>query len=239
MENKKIALVTGASRGIGKSISSKLLEQGYLVIGTATSSIGVENLLKRNIKGFELDLNNKSSIDAFWESVIAEFRSVNILVNNAGITRDNIILRMSEDEWNEVVNVHLNGAFYMCKIASKMMMKERWGRIVNISSTSAAIGNQGQANYAAAKAGLEAFTRTLAREFGSRGITANTIAPGFISTDMTDHINDNQKKEIIKDIPLGRFGLPDEIAELVNFIISDEASYITGQTIHLNGGMYM
>ena len=239
MENKKIALVTGASRGIGKSISSKLLEQGYLVIGTATSSIGVENLLKRNIKGFELDLNNKSSIDAFWESVISEFRSVNILVNNAGITRDNIILRMSEDEWNEVVNVHLNGAFYMCKIASKMMMKERWGRIVNISSASAAIGNRGQANYAAAKAGLEAFTRTLAREFGSRGITANTIAPGFISTDMTDHINDNQKKEIIKDIPLGRFGLPDEIAELVNFIISDEASYITGQTIHLNGGMYM
>ena len=239
MVEKKIILVTGASRGIGAAISDKLLSSGYEVIGTATSQEGLESIYKRGIKGILLDLNNKSSIDTCWEGIINEFHHIDALVNNAGITRDNIILKMSEEEWSEVINVHLNGAFYMSKNASRLMMKNKWGRIINISSTSAVLGNKGQANYAAAKAGIEAFTRTLSREFGSRGITANVVAPGFISTDMTNHLNKDQHDKLLKEIPLGRFGMPEEVANLVNFLISEEASYITGQTIHLNGGLYM
>ena len=239
MVEKKIILVTGASRGIGAAISDKLLSSGYEVIGTATSQEGLESIYKRGIKGILLDLNNKSSIDSCWEGIINEFHHIDVLVNNAGITRDNIILRMSEEEWSEVINVHLNGAFYMSKNASRLMIKNKWGRIINISSTSAVLGNKGQANYAAAKAGLEAFTRTLSREFGSRGITANVVAPGFISTDMTNYLSKDQHDKLLKEIPLGRFGTPEEVANLVNFLISEEASYITGQTIHLNGGLYM
>ena len=239
MVEKKIILVTGASRGIGAAISDKLLSSGYEVIGTATSQEGLESIYKRGIKGILLDLNNKSSIDSCWEGIINEFHNIDVLVNNAGITRDNIILRMSEEEWSEVINVHLNGAFYMSKNASRLMIKNKWGRIINISSTSAVLGNKGQANYAAAKAGLEAFTRTLSREFGSRGITANVVAPGFISTDMTNRLSKDQHDKLLKEIPLGRFGTPEEVANLVNFLISEEASYITGQTIHLNGGLYM
>lgn len=237
--SKKIALVTGASRGIGRAAANKLSETGFNVIGTATSQKGVDKINQKGMHGLILNLNDKKSIAAMWENIIDNFNYVDILVNNAGITKDNIIVRMSVDEWEEVINIHLNATFYMCQRATKLMMKNRFGRVINISSTSAAIGNRGQSNYAAAKAGIEAFTRTLAREFGSRGITANNIAPGFIDTDMTSFLSEKERANIQKDIPLNRFGKPEEVADLINFLASDEASYITGQTIHLNGGLYM
>jgi len=237
--SKKIALVTGASRGIGKAAANKLSETGFNVIGTTTSQKGVDKINQKGMHGLILNLNDKKSIAAMWENIIDNFNYVDILVNNAGITKDNIIVRMSEDEWEEVINIHLNATFYMCQRATKLMMKNRFGRVINISSTSATIGNRGQSNYAAAKAGIEAFTRTLAREFGSRGITANNIAPGFIDTDMTSFLSEKERANIQKDIPLNRFGKPEEVADLINFLASDEASYITGQTIHLNGGLYM
>ena len=237
--SKKIALVTGASRGIGRAAANKLSETGFDVIGTATSQKGVDKINQKGMHGLILNLNDKKSIAAMWENIIDNFNYVDILVNNAGITKDNIIVRMSVDEWEEVINIHLNATFYMCQRATKLMMKNRFGRVINISSTSATIGNRGQSNYAAAKAGIEAFTRTLAREFGSRGITANNIAPGFIDTDMTSFLSEEEKTNIQKDIPLNRFGKPEEVADLINFLASDEASYITGQTIHLNGGLYM
>ena len=237
--SKKIALVTGASRGIGRAAANKLSETGFDVIGTATSQKGVDKINQKGMHGLILNLNDKKSIAAMWENIIDNFNYVDILVNNAGITKDNIIVRMSEDEWEEVINIHLNATFYMCQRATKLMMKNRFGRVINISSTSATIGNRGQSNYAAAKAGIEAFTRTLAREFGSRGITANNIAPGFIDTDMTSFLSEKERANIQKDIPLNRFGKPEEVADLINFLASDEASYITGQTIHLNGGLYM
>ena len=236
---KKIALVTGASRGIGKAAANKLSETGFNVLGTATSQKGVDQINQEGMYGLILNLNDKKSIAAMWENIIDNFNYVDILVNNAGITKDNIIVRMSVDEWEEVINIHLNATFYMCQRATKLMMKNRFGRVINISSTSATIGNRGQSNYAAAKAGIEAFTRTLAREFGSRGITANNIAPGFIDTDMTNFLSEEERANIQKDIPLNRFGKPEEVADLINFLASDEASYITGQTIHLNGGLYM
>ena len=237
--SKKIALVTGASRGIGRAAANKLSETGFNVIGTATSQKGVDKINQKGMHGLILNLNDKKSIAALWENIIDNFNCVDILVNNAGITKDNIIVRMSVDEWEEVINIHLNATFYMCQRATKLMMKNRFGRVINISSTSATIGNRGQSNYAAAKAGIEAFTRTLAREFGSRGITANNIAPGFIDTDMTSFLSEKERANIQKDIPLNRFGKPEEVADLINFLASDEASYITGQTIHLNGGLYM
>ena len=237
--SKKIALVTGASRGIGRAAANKLSETGFNVIGTATSQKGVDKINQKGMHGLILNLNDKKSIAAMWENIIDNFNYVDILVNNAGITKDNIIVRMSVDEWEEVINIHLNATFYMCQRATKLMMKNRFGRVINISSTSATIGNRGQSNYAAAKAGIEAFTRTLAREFGSRGITANNIAPGFIDTDMTSFLSEKERANIQKDIPLNRFGKPEEVADLINFLASDEASYITGQTIHLNGGLYM
>ena len=237
--SKKIALVTGASRGIGRAAANKLSETGFNVIGTATSQKGVDKINQKGMHGLILNLNDKKSIAALWENIIDNFNYVDILVNNAGITKDNIIVRMSVDEWEEVINIHLNATFYMCQRATKLMMKNRFGRVINISSTSATIGNRGQSNYAAAKAGIEAFTRTLAREFGSRGITANNIAPGFIDTDMTSFLSEKERANIQKDIPLNRFGKPEEVADLINFLASDEASYITGQTIHLNGGLYM
>jgi 3-oxoacyl-[acyl-carrier protein] reductase len=236
---KKIALVTGASRGIGKAAANKLSETGFNVLGTATTQEGVDKINEKGMHGLILNLNDKKSIAAMWENIIDNFNYVDILINNAGITKDNIIVRMSEDEWEEVINIHLNATFYMCQRATKLMMKNKFGRVINISSTSASIGNKGQSNYAAAKAGIEAFTRTLAREFGSRGITANNIAPGFIDTDMTNFLSEEERANIQKDIPLNRFGKPEEVAHLINFLASDEASYITGQTIHLNGGRYM
>lgn len=237
-ESKKI-LITGASRGIGKDIALNSKEKGYKVLGTSTTNEGVSSLKENGIHGLQLDLNDKKSVESFNGLLIQEHPDIAVLVNNAGITRDNIVLRMSEEEWMDVLNVNLNGAFKVTKTVLKFMLKKRWGRILNITSTSASTGNRGQANYAAAKAGIEAFSKSLAKEVGSRGITVNAIAPGYIQTDMTKVISENVKEEILSQIPLSRFGKPEEISQLVDFLISDEASYITGQTIHINGGLFM
>ena len=235
---KKI-FITGASRGIGKAIAENLLGQDYVVIGTATTEDGTNQLSKKGIIGYQLDLGSLENIESTCKEIYKDHSDIEILINNAGFTRDNLVLRMSEDEWQDVLNVHLNGVFRITKRALKPMLKKRWGRIINISSTSAVLGNKGQANYAAAKAGIEAFSRTLAREVGSRGITVNTVAPGFINTDMTDSSSGLDQEELIKEIPLGRFGKPSEIAHLISYLCSEESSYITGQTIHINGGLYM
>jgi len=237
-ESKKI-LITGASRGIGRDIALNSKEKGYKVLGTSTTNEGVSSLKENGIHGLQLDLNDKKSVESFNGLLTQEHPDIAVLVNNAGITRDNIVLRMSEEEWTDVLNVNLNGAFKVTKTVLKFMLKKRWGRILNITSTSASTGNRGQSNYAAAKAGIEAFSKSVAKEVGSRGITVNAIAPGYIQTDMTEVISENVKEEILSQIPLSRFGKPEEISQLVDFLISDEASYITGQTIHINGGLFM
>ena len=239
MSDMKTALVTGASRGIGKAIAEKLKADSYRVLGTATSVSGVDTLNNNGIEGYLLDLNSKDSIDNFWSQLESDNKTISVLVNNAGITRDNIILRMSDEEWSDIMNVHLYGTFQLSKRALKMMLKNKWGRIINISSASASIGNRGQSNYAAAKAGVEAFTKSLAKEVGKRDITINSVAPGFISTDMTENNKGVNADYLVKEIPLGRFGKPEEVASLISFMCSDGASYITGQTIHINGGLYM
>ena len=237
-ESKKI-LITGAARGIGKDIALKSKEKGHEVLGTSTTNEGVSKLRENGIHGLQLNLNDKKSVASFNYLLTQEHPDIAVLVNNAGITRDNIVLRMTEEEWMDVLNINLNGAFKISKTVLKFMLKKRWGRILNITSTSASTGNRGQANYAAAKAGIEAFSKSLAKEVGSRGITVNAIAPGYIQTDMTKVISEKVKEEILSQIPLSRFGKPEEISQLVDFLISDEASYITGQTIHINGGLYM
>ena len=239
MSDMKTALVTGASRGIGKAIAEKLKADNYKVLGTATSDSGVDTLNSNGIEGHLLDLNSKDSIENFWSKLESDNKTISVLVNNAGITRDNIILRMSDEEWSDIMNVHLYGTFQLSKRALKMMLKNKWGRIINISSASASIGNRGQSNYAAAKAGVEAFTKSLAKEVGKRDITINAVAPGFISTDMTENNKGVNADYLVKEIPLGRFGKPEEVASLISFMCSDGASYITGQTIHINGGLYM
>ena len=239
MSDIKTALVTGASRGIGKAIAEKLKEDNYKVLGTATTDSGVDTLNTNGFEGYLLDLNSKDSIDNFWSQLESDNETISVLVNNAGITRDNIILRMSDEEWSDIMNVHLYGTFQLSKRALKMMLKNKWGRIINISSASASIGNRGQSNYAAAKAGVEAFTKSLAKEVGKRDITINSVAPGFISTDMTENNKGVNADYLVKEIPLGRFGKPEEVASLISFMCSDGASYITGQTIHINGGLYM
>ena len=239
MTEKKTALVTGASRGMGNAIAVELKNNGFDVIGTATSESGSESLDRLGIEGYVLDLNSSESLESFWSLIEQNEKSISVLINNAGITRDNIILRMTDEEWSDIMNVHLNGAFQLCKRSLKMMLKNKWGRVINISSASASIGNRGQSNYAAAKAGVEAFTKSLAKEVGKRDITINAVAPGFISTDMTEKNDGVNAEYLIKEIPLGRFGDPEEVASLVNFLCSDDASYITGQTIHINGGLYM
>jgi len=235
----KTALVTGASRGIGRAIALELKSKDFSIIGTATSQAGVDALIENGIEGYILDLNSPNSIGNFWEQLEADKKNISVLINNAGITRDNIVLRMSDDEWSDIMNVHLNGTFQLCKRSLKMMLKNKWGRIINISSASASIGNRGQSNYAAAKAGVEAFTKSLAKEVGKRDITINAVAPGFIATDMTEQNDGVNAEYLIKEIPLGRFGEPEEVAGLVDFLCSEKASYITGQTIHINGGLYM
>ena len=235
----KVALVTGASRGIGQAISLQLKDDGYRVLGTATTSSGIKSLKDKGIEGLELDLNSPNSKETFWQEIESKEVNISILVNNAGITRDNIVLRMSDNEWQDIMNVNLNGTFYLTKKILKMMLKLKWGRVINITSTSASIGNKGQSNYSAAKAGVEAFTKSLAREVGKRNITINSIAPGFISTDMTEQNDAVNTQDLINEIPLGRFGKPEEVAHLASFLCSEEASYITGQILHINGGLYM
>ena len=242
--SKKTVLITGASRGIGKSILESF-QGDFFLIGTGTSEESVENILENmkthNLDGkaFKLDLGDRNSIKELTSNLDAEEIHPDILVNNAGITRDNIMLRMQEDEWDDVIDVHLNGQYLLIKSFIKKMVKNRWGRIINISSTSAVLGNKGQANYAAAKAGIEAMSRSLARELGSRNINVNCVAPGFIETDMTKEILEANQDLLTAQIPLGRLGKPIEIAEVVNFLASENANYITGQTLHVNGGLYM
>ena len=242
--SKKTVLITGATRGIGKAIL-EAFNNDYLIIGTGTSEESLsritENLKSLKIEGkaFKLDLNDRQSIKALSLSLDKEEIYPDILINNAGITRDNIMLRMQEDEWDDVINIHLNGQYLLIKSFLKKMVKNRWGRIINISSTSAALGNKGQANYAAAKAGIEAMSRSLARELGSRNINVNCVAPGFIETDMTKEISKGNEDFFASQIPLGRLGKSSEIAEVVHFLASDQANYITGQTLHVNGGLYM
>ncbi len=242
--SKKTVLITGASRGIGKAILESLNKE-YFIVGTGTSESSVQSILENinsmNIEGdsFKLDLSDRDSIKELTSLLDSKEIYPDILINNAGITRDNIMLRMKDDEWDNVIDVHLNGQYLLIKSFIKKMVKNRWGRIINISSTSAVLGNKGQANYAAAKAGIEAMSRSLARELGSRNINVNCVAPGFIETDMTKEISDGNEDFLASQIPLGRLGKPNEIAEVVNFLASDQANYITGQTIHVNGGLYM
>ena len=241
----KVALVTGASRGIGQAIAFELGRQGATVIGTATSEAGAarigEALKEQGIQGagLMLDVSNSESVDAVLEQIQKDFGAVAILVNNAGITRDNLMLRMKDEEWFDVINTNLNSLFRLSKAVLRGMTKARWGRIINIGSVVGAMGNAGQANYAAAKAGLEGFSRALAREVGSRSITVNSVAPGFIDTDMTRELPEAQREALLTQIPLGRLGQAEEIAKVVGFLASDGAAYVTGATVPVNGGMYM
>lgn len=241
----KIAVVSGASRGIGKAVALELATRGAVVIGTATSEEGAAAITRylqeagAKGQGQALDVASDISVDTFTKWVQDQYGSVEILVNNAGITRDNLMLRMKDEEWQAVINTNLNSVFRMSRSFLRGMTKARWGRIINISSVVASSGNAGQANYAAAKAGMEGFARALAMEIGSRGITVNCVAPGFIDTDMTRELGEEQTSALLGKIPLGRYGQPQEIAAVVGFLASVEAGYITGETIHANGGMYM
>ena len=240
----KIVLVTGATRGIGKAIALTLGSSGATVIGTATSKAGADNISKMLVdnqilgKGIVLDVKNNDQIASLGEDIKKDFGSIDILVNNAGIARDNILLRMKEDEWEDIINTNLSSVYKMSKSVLRGMIKKRSGRIISITSVVGAMGNAGQSNYAAAKAGMIGFTKSLAREVGVRGITVNAIAPGFIETDMTDSLPDDQKEALASQIPMGRLGTADEIAQAVLFLAGDGGSYITGQTLHVNGGMY-
>ncbi len=241
----QIALVTGASRGIGRATALELGRQGAVVIGTATSDSGAEAisaaLAEAGIKGVGLRLNVTDAADceAALARIEQEFGAVSVLVNNAGITRDNIAMRMKDDEWDAVIDTNLKAVFRMSKLVMRAMMKARYGRIVNITSVVGSSGNAGQANYAAAKAGVAGMTRALARELGSRNITVNCVAPGFIDTDMTRALGDGQRDALLGQIALGRLGRPEEIAAAVAFLASPAASYVSGVTLHANGGMYM
>ena len=241
----KVALVTGASRGIGQAIALQLGAQGATVIGTATSEKGAQSITQalqdKGIQGVGMVLNvcDAASVTATLERIQAEFGAPLILVNNAGITRDNLMLRMKDDEWFDVIDTNLHSLYRMSKAVLRGMTKARWGRIISIGSVVGAMGNAGQVNYAAAKAGLEGFGRALAREVGSRSITVNAVAPGFIDTDMTRDLPEAQREALLTQIPLGRLGQAQEIANVVCFLASEQASYVTGTTIPVNGGMYM
>ncbi|MDC9592233.1 3-oxoacyl-ACP reductase FabG [Xenorhabdus sp. IM139775] len=238
----KIALVTGASRGIGRAIAELLVERGACVVGTATSEKGAEAIsafLGDKGKGFVLNVTDSESIENALSNIRAEFGEIDILVNNAGITRDNLLMRMKDDEWQDIIDTNLSSIFRLSKAVMRSMMKKRYGRIISIGSVVGTMGNAGQANYAAAKAGVIGFSKSLAREVASRGITVNVVAPGFIETDMTRALTDEQRAGIAAEIPANRLGDAKEIASAVAFLASDEAAYITGETLHVNGGMYM
>jgi 3-oxoacyl-[acyl-carrier protein] reductase len=240
---RQVALVTGASRGIGRAIAMALAEEGYVVIGTATSDAGAralgDVLAPHGGQGLRLDVNDAVAADSAIESIVQSHGGLHVLVNNAGITRDTLAMRMKDADWDAVLDTNLKAVFRMSRAVMRTMMKQRYGRIVNITSVVGASGNAGQANYAAAKAGVAGMTRALARELGSRNITVNCIAPGFIATDMTDGLPEAQKTALLQQIPLGRLGTPDEIAHAVAFVASPKAGYITGAELHVNGGMYM
>jgi 3-oxoacyl-[acyl-carrier protein] reductase len=242
---QKVALVTGASRGIGAAIADNLGTEGIVVVGTATTEAGAEKISQRFAdnkivgRGMVLNVTNIESINGVLEAIGKEFGAPTILVNNAGTTKDNILMRMKEDEWTDVVDTNLTAVFRLAKACVRAMTKARWGRIINISSVVGSMGNGGQSNYSATKAGVEGFSRALAKELGSRSITVNAVAPGFIATDMTKDLPEANKEAMLSQIPLARLGNPDEIAAVVNFLVSEAAGYITGETIHVNGGMYM
>ncbi len=244
LENR-IALVTGASRGIGKAVADRLGTEGACVIGTATSEAGAEAISKRfadaGLKGcgMQLDVTVPEQISSVIEIISDKYGAVEILVNNAGITRDNLFMRLKDDEWNDIIDTNLTAVFRVCKACIRPMVKARYGRIINIGSVVGSTGNPGQTNYAAAKAGLTGFTKSLARELGSRGVTANTIAPGFIESDMTDELSDDQKEALLGSIALGKMGQATDVAHASVFLASEMGDYITGQTLHVNGGMFM
>ena len=241
----KVALVTGATRGIGKAIALELASQGAIVVGTATSDNGADTIsaylteASATGRGLKLNVADAESIETVIKSIQDEFGTVEILVNNAGITRDNIMMRMKDDEWNDVLNTNLTSIYRLVKACLRGMTKARWGRIISISSVVASMGNAGQANYAAAKSGMEGFTRALAREIGSRNITVNCVAPGFIDTDMTSGLPEEHKAALQSQIPMNRLGRPEEVASVIGFLASEGGAYVTGESIQVNGGMYM
>lgn len=241
--NKKIALVTGATRGIGAAIARSLAEAGIMVIGTATTESGVQTITNNLVEfggiGMVLDVSQMQSIEQVINQITEKFGVITILVNNAGITKDNLLLRMKEDDWDSVIDTNLKSVFLLTKLCIRGMMKAQFGRIINVASVVGFTGNAGQINYSAAKGGMIAMTKSIAQEFGSRNITANCIAPGFIQTEMTDKLSAEVKEAYVKGIPLGRFGDAQDIANAVKFLASDDASYITGSTLHVNGGLYM
>ncbi len=244
-ESKIVALVTGASRGIGRATAHALGERGMTVVGTATSEAGARSIAEAleaagiDGTGLVLDVTDGASVESVVKTVQERFGPVQVLVNNAGITQDNLLMRMGEDQWAKVLDTNLSSVYRLCKACLRPMMKARYGRIVNIASVVAAMGNAGQTNYAAAKAGMIGFTKSLAREVGARGITVNAVAPGFIDTDMTRALGEEQRQALLANVPVGRFGEAREVAEAVAFLASPAAAYVTGETLHVNGGMYM
>ncbi|WP_063533389.1 3-oxoacyl-ACP reductase FabG [Burkholderia sp. MSMB1589WGS] len=243
--DKQVAIVTGASRGIGRAIALELARRGAMVIGTATTEAGAESISAAfkeagiEGRGAVLNVNDAAAVDALVEATLKEFGALNVLVNNAGITQDQLAMRMKDDEWDAVIDTNLKAVFRLSRAVLRPMMKARGGRIVNITSVVGSAGNPGQVNYAAAKAGVAGMTRALAREIGSRGITVNCVAPGFIDTDMTKALPQEQQAALKTQIPLGRLGSPEDIAHAVAFLASPQAGYITGTTLHVNGGMFM
>ncbi|RDE86411.1 MULTISPECIES: 3-oxoacyl-ACP reductase FabG [Aggregatibacter] len=238
----KIALVTGATRGIGRAVAEELASKGAFVIGTATSEKGAESIsayLGEKGRGLVLNVADQASIDAVLEYIKQEFGDIDILVNNAGITRDNLLMRMKDEEWFDILQTNLSSVYHLSKAMLRTMMKKRFGRIINIGSVVGSMGNAGQTNYCAAKAGLIGFSKALAKEVASRGITVNVVAPGFIATDMTEVLSEELKNNLLTQIPAGRLGEPKDIAKAVAFLASDDAAYINGTTLHVNGGMYM
>jgi 3-oxoacyl-[acyl-carrier protein] reductase len=244
MSDKQVALVTGASRGIGAAIARLLAQDGFIVVGTATSDEGAAKIGQAlagfaGSRGAKLDVNDAPAADALIDAILREHGGLHVLVNNAGITRDQLAMRMKDEDWDAVLDTNLKAVFRMSRAVIRPMMKQRHGRIIHITSVVGASGNPGQANYAAAKAGVAGMTRALARELGSRGITVNCVAPGFIETDMTASLPPEQQKALLQQIALGHLGKPEDIAHAVAYLASERAGYVTGQQLHVNGGMYM